>query len=163
MQPGQNVYPVGYLGGATVAVDVQGDTAYIGVGREFTVLDISTPAAPHEVGALDTPGLASGVAVAGGTAYVADGSAGLRYAALGIFIVGTHAYVADGAGGLRVLDVSNPAAPREAGYFQTYAAGAYVAGDYTYIAGENSGLSILRYFSKWPVSINLPLILRNRF
>ena len=37
------------------------------------MIDVSTPSAPVEVGFFDTPGVARGVAVAGGYAYVADG------------------------------------------------------------------------------------------
>ena len=42
------------------------------------MVDVSNPAAPVEVGFYDTPGLASGVAVAWAYAYVADDSAGLE-------------------------------------------------------------------------------------
>jgi hypothetical protein len=42
----------------------------------------------HLVGSVHTPGRATGVAVAG-----------------------THAYVADGSSGLQVVDISNPASP----------------------------------------------------
>jgi hypothetical protein len=54
------------------------------------IIDVSNPARPREVGSLDTPGQARGVALSGNVAYIADGE-----------------------GGLRVVDVSNPAAPRE--------------------------------------------------
>jgi len=42
------------------------------------VIDVSTPSTPVEVGFVGMPGRARAVAVAGGYAYVADDSAGLR-------------------------------------------------------------------------------------
>ena len=44
------------------------------------VLDLSAPEDPRTVGAVDTPGDALGVAVAGSHVYVADGYSGLQSA-----------------------------------------------------------------------------------
>jgi hypothetical protein len=60
------------------------------------VIDVSNPAAPVEVGSIDTPDLACDVSVVGGLTYVADGTSGLR-----------------------VVDVSDPAAPVEVGSIDT--------------------------------------------
>ncbi len=61
------------------------------------VIDVSNPAAPVEIGALDTPDCAYDVEVVGDLAYVADSR----------------------ISGLRVIDVSNPAAPVEIGALDT--------------------------------------------
>ena len=42
-QLGENVQLVGQIGGASYAVAVQGNHAYVGVGPRVIVLDISTP------------------------------------------------------------------------------------------------------------------------
>ena len=60
------------------------------------MIDVSTPSAPVEVGFVDTPDLALGVAVSG-----------------------SYAYVADGCDGLRVIDVSTPSSPVEVGFVDT--------------------------------------------
>jgi hypothetical protein len=89
----RNVELVGQIGGACLAVAVQGRYAYIGVGPRLVVLDVSNPAGPLLLGRTAVlPGLVHGVAVAGTLAYVADGEAGLR-----------------------VVDVSNPASPPAGG------------------------------------------------
>ncbi len=51
-------------------------------------------------------------------------------------MAGTYAYVADDTAGLRVVDVSNPAAPFEVGFYDTpgSAQGVAVAGAYAYVA-----------------------------
>jgi hypothetical protein len=56
--------------------------------------------------------------------------------------------------GLRVIDVSNPANPREVGYFDTpgYAWGVYVSGNYAYVADGGAGLFILRFTGAQPVN-----------
>lgn len=72
-----------------------GGYAYVATGEGgLRVVDIANPAAPVEVGALDTPG-----------------------SAVDVELMGNHAYVADGVGGLRVVDVAKPAAPAEVGVY----------------------------------------------
>ena len=60
---------------------------------------------------------------------------------------GSYAYVAAGDGGLRVVDISNPAAPREAGYYDTqgWTQEVALAGDDIYLADDPGGLLILRF------------------
>ncbi len=60
------------------------------------MIDVSNPANPQRVGGCDTSGRASGVAVSGNYAYVADCGAGLQ-----------------------VIDVSNPANPQRVGGYDT--------------------------------------------
>lgn len=56
-----------------------------------------------------------------------------------------YAYVADGSAGLRVVDVSNPAAPYEVGFYDTPgdAQGVFVAGGYAYVADGDDGLRVI--------------------
>jgi len=111
--PSVGVELVGQIGGSTYAVAVQGDYAYIGAGPRLVILDISTPSSPSVVGQTDVlPEVVGGVAV--------DGD---------------YAYVADGGGGLRIVDISDPASPTEAGYYDTpgYADGVAVVGDFTMV------------------------------
>jgi hypothetical protein len=76
-----------------------------------------------EVGVLDTPGNALGVAVAGG-----------------------YAYVADFDGGLRVIDVSTPSTPVEVGFADTpgRAYDVAVSGGYVYLADSDAGLAVFQ-------------------
>jgi len=118
-----NVELVGQIGGATNAVAVQGHYAYLGVGPRLVVLDISNPANSTVVGQTEVmPGCVGGVAVAG-----------------------NYAYVADGYDGLRIINVSDPAAPTETGFYETpgYANGVAVAGNYAYVADRYEGLRII--------------------
>jgi len=119
-----------------VDLDLVADIAYVAAGEAgLRMLDVSDPGAIAEVGALDTPGLANGVVVRGGTALVAAGEAGMRIVdvrdprsprevgsvdtpgvAVSLAVNGRIVYVADFDGGLRVLDVVDPTAPREIGW-----------------------------------------------
>ncbi len=62
----------------------------------LTALLPALAAAERTVGALDTPGYAQSLTLAG-----------------------DRVYLADGEGGLRIIDVSDPAAPRQLGAFDT--------------------------------------------
>ncbi|WP_448605243.1 LVIVD repeat-containing protein [Thermoflexus hugenholtzii] len=120
-QSGSNVELVGQVGGSIWAVAVQGRYAYVGVGPRLVVMDVGDPSRPVVVGRTGVlPGVVRGVAVSGSYAYVADG-------------------------GLRVIDVSNPAAPREVGFYDTlgWALGVAVSGSYAYVADGNKGLRVI--------------------
>jgi hypothetical protein len=117
-----NLQLVGQISGATFAVAVQGNYAYIGVGPRLVVLNISNKASPVMVGQTNIlPGFVEDVAVAGNYAYIADGS------------------------GLRVVNVANPNAPTEVGFIDTpgYAQSVTVSGNNAYIADQGSGLRII--------------------
>ncbi len=113
---------VGRLGGSMIAVLVRGNTAYVGVGPEFTVLDVSDRTRPQAVGRLLLPDRV-----------------------VGMDVVGTYAYVAARSAGLRVIDISNPTAPREVGMYDTPddAEGVFIASGYAYVAAGSSGLQVV--------------------
>ena len=119
----QNVDLVGQIGGATYAVAVAGHYAYVGVGPRLVILDITDPSQPIQVGrTAPFVDLVEGVVVAADTAYVAAGTAGLR-----------------------VIDVANPAAPAEVGFYDTPgdAQGVAVAGSFAYVADGSSGFRVV--------------------
>ena len=112
---------VAQWGGATKAVAVVGDRAYLGVGPRLSVLDISDPARPVELGR--TAGV-------------------FRGAVQEVVVSGDYAYVS--AGTLRIVDVSNPAAPLIVGEyvgpddeieneFKAHIRGLVVSGNYVYV------------------------------
>jgi hypothetical protein len=150
-----------------------GDLAYV-AARDYPpglrVIDVSNPALPVELGALDTPGGAAthDVEVVGDLAYVAAGYAGLRVIdvsdptgpvglgaiwaveARDVEVVGDLAYVADGGYGvykLRVIDVSEPAFPVELGALRTPRTpyDVEVVGGLAYVADGESGLRIIDF------------------
>ncbi len=85
---------MGHLGGAIEAMSVQGDYAYAGGRFGLTILDVSNPAQPVEIGHLALP--------------VVD-----------IEVAGDYAYIAAGDAGLHLVDVSDPTAPVEVGRYNT--------------------------------------------
>mgnify|MGYP001237377857 FL=1 len=171
--------------GESISVAVVGDYAYLadstftGVGGGLRVVDISNPAAPTEVGYHTTLcRAANDVVVAGDYAYVAAKGChlvildiseptnptftGMLYKSgldHGVALDGSIAYLA-GSYGLSVVDVSDPAAPKQVGFYPTTAALVRVAvsDDYIYATAEFDGLFILQYL---PHSIYLPMVARN--
>jgi hypothetical protein len=137
-QDSLNVRRVGELtmGDLTFAVVVQGNYAYVAADAAgLSIVDISNPEAPVEVGVYHTPGWAFGVAVSGDFAYLADYIYGLRIVnvadptapvevgfyyvprrAASIAISGNYAYLTCQDSGLLIVDVSNPATPTEVGH-----------------------------------------------
>ena len=114
---------VGQIGGVTATVAVDGNYAYIGVQTRLVILDITSPVAPVVVGqTMITTDLVAGLAVSSGYAYVANGSRGLR-----------------------VLNVNNPTAPIEVGYYDTpgYASDVTISDGYAYVADGTSGLRVV--------------------
>jgi len=151
-----NVELVGQIGGATKAVAVHGNYAYIGIGPRLVILDVSDPTHPAVIGQTGVlPAIVQGVKVSGNYAYVAEGYAGLRIInvsdpthptevgfydtpgyALGVAVSGNYVYVADWNSGLRIINVSDPAHPREVGFYETPgdAQSVDVSGNYAYVA-----------------------------
>lgn len=110
----QNFVSVGALAMRNpFAVQVKGGLAYVsevgGPGR-MTIVDVSQPSAPRQVGSFDTPGNVVDISVQSGRAYLADSS------------------------GLIIVDVSNPQFPVELGRYSTssWVRGAAVADSLVY-------------------------------
>jgi len=81
---------LGQIGGSSVAVAVDGDTACLGEGPRLVTLDVSDPAAPRRIGQSEVlPGLV-----------------------MDVQMDGRYAYAVSLYGGLHVLELSNPADPR---------------------------------------------------
>lgn len=162
---------VGQIGGQSLVIAVEGDTAYLGVGPRLHVLDVSDPSAPRKVGQSEVlPGLVQGVAVANSLAYVAAGDAGLRILdtsdpaslrqvgflstlkdAQSVTVQGSLAYVTEGhwreggsEGGLSVIDVSHPVTPVQVGYLEmpNFAYSVALAGGHAYVA-HGKGLQVV--------------------
>jgi len=159
-----------HLGGSVMAVDVSGNYAYIGRRPRLAIIDVSTPAAPVEVGATDPlPEMITGVAVSGNYAYLSMESYGLRVidvsarahpsplssfetpgAARDVACAtsGGHNYalIADGAYGMRRINVDDPAAPSDAGAWTALPAqnndsySLAASGDFAYLADNQYGL-----------------------
>jgi hypothetical protein len=164
-----------YLAGGTERTRTN-DTGWL------EIFDVSDPANPARIGGIETPGRGLDVQVVGNFAYVAQSvrwTGSNLLGALGVFDVGTptnpirlatydtagsassveisggYAYLADGVADLEVLDVSNPAAPRRVGGYDTdewrnhggyehggAAVHVQVAGDLVYSSGQD-GLHVL--------------------
>ena len=116
--------------------------AYIAAGGAGLVaVDISDPTAPREAGRSQWGGLALGVTLTNGLAFVASGADGLLVLSLenpgnpvllgrtvalpsgglarGVTVRGGYAYVASGSLGLQIADISVPANPRWLGGLAT--------------------------------------------
>ena len=119
---------------------------------------------PGILGFVDTPEFATGVALSGAVAYVADGDSGLQVIdvsdpgspvilgsvrtpdhARGVAVSGALAYVADEHFGLQVIDVSDPANPVILGSVDTpgLAYGVAISGALAYVGDLASGLQVI--------------------
>jgi hypothetical protein len=106
-------------------VAFDGRRAYLANGHNgLTVVDLSNPAAPLEMGTCDPPEAAA--------------------EAVDVALAPGYALVADASGGLRVVNVANPLAPHEVGWYQTGGAvGVDVRGDLAFLSTGDGGLVIL--------------------
>jgi hypothetical protein len=172
--------PLGSLDTPGVDVAIAGELAHVVADFSLRTIDVSNPAAPVEVGAINTPGRASAVAVAGGLVYVGvenssvdlgslrviDVSIPAAPAELGaislfdrvtnVAVVGGLAYVATGGSGLRLVDVSNPTAPVDlggvGGFFEDVAA----ADGLAYVVG-GVALRIIDFGPEYTESIQIEI------
>jgi hypothetical protein len=62
-----------------------------------------------------------------------------------VVLQSNYAYIAQGYNGLHIFDISNPADPKEVGFYDTpgYACGLAVEGNYAYVADGESGLLVI--------------------
>jgi hypothetical protein len=122
--------PIAYVDGASPL-----QPGRVDAGEALWVMDISTPSNPAVMGCHDrAPFGIDGVAVSGGTAYVA-------------------------ADGLRVVDVSTPATPTEVGFYDTLGVTTDVAvsGGLVYVADAYGGLFVLRHSGAKPTLRPTPI------
>ena len=123
MANGNKISFTSAVGGSCFGVDVQGNYAYSGEGRNLIVLNISTPSNPSRIGQVTLPGIITGIK-----------------------LLGQYAYVADEEGGLQVVDISSPSTPKIAGYYSTtnnsWSDGIAIYGGTVYVADEIAGLEI---------------------
>jgi hypothetical protein len=151
-QKGENV---------AVAGNVIGLTDY----SKILFYDNTTPAAPVGKGVTTSFKTGNeGFAIAGNFAYVPDGdtmkifnianlqtptqvskifTGGYGYMSA---VAGNYCYVASEATGVRVIDITNPAVPTEAGYYDgvPQSRGVIANGAYCYVAEKTDGLSVYR-------------------
>jgi len=145
-------------------MDLYGGSLFVARNLWLTSYDIDDPAVPVEADSLYLGGSGYDVAVAGGIAVVAAGSAGIFVVdvstptdlvllgqfntsggAEGVSLSGTHVYVADGTEGLRIIDISVPGSPVETGFLDTsYTSRSVVVdGIYAYVADDFGGIWII--------------------
>jgi hypothetical protein len=97
--------------------------AYVCMGNNLVILNISNKTNPKPLGFVSLPAIA-----------------------IKIYISGSYAYVADDYSGLRIINISNPSNPKEVGYYDTSgeAYHVYVSGSYAYVADYLDGLQIIK-------------------
>ena len=155
---------VGQIGGATYALAVQGNYAYVGVGPRLIILDVSDPANPTMVGQTDVlPGVVEDMVILENYAYIACRNGlciidisdpthpseisflPLPGFAIDLAIAGNYAYVADGAAGLYIVNITSLTSPATIGFYDTpgEARGVAVWENYVYVADGREGLRIL--------------------
>jgi len=133
-------------------------------GGGMSIVDVSDPANPSILGTYNSPGAATGVAVSGPIAYLADGESGLQVVdvsdtanprriggfntpgyATRVAVKDTHAFVADGSRGLEILDISDPTLPVRIGQLSTSRgiSDVKVSGNYAFLAAGNLGVGVV--------------------
>lgn len=156
-----------------VKVQVVGDNAYVirsnNNSANFYIIDISNPAIPMQVGALNLSGIPQNIFVAGNFAYITSNSdtrelqiinvanpaspvfAGVyddagNDDARGVHIAGNYAYVSFASGvDFAVVDVTNAALPVLAGSLDiaNVPNEVFVSGNYAYIASTSNTMEVL--------------------
>jgi hypothetical protein len=141
---------VGHNGGAAASITVREPYAYLSIGSELAILDVSDPAAPVRIGHLTLPSDVVGTpAINGNYAYltnrnhllvvdIAQSRAPTIVASLPIendagqlVVVGHYLYLI-GASVLRMIDIATPLAPIEVGAISFEAFPMRVVGNYAY-------------------------------
>lgn len=109
---------LGHSGGDMRAIALEGSYAYVAIGSELAILDITDPLNPNRVGYVTLP------AVDWKLMKVTD-----------IQVAGDYAYVGVEDSGLHIIDISDPASPAEVGFYEeAYIRGLAVADGYAYLA-----------------------------
>ena len=150
------------------AVQVTGNTAFLGLLDSLKVLDVSNAADPVEIASLTLP--TNALALSGDTLFdgTRDGrlvalnvtnpntpitlaSVPLPSAAVNLRLVGSTLFVADGPAGLLIFDVSNPAAPRQLSQLalSTPVWDIAPSGSLAFLAADSAGLVIADISNLW--------------
>jgi hypothetical protein len=113
----------GRIGGLMTAVATRGSFGYVAVGSRMNVYDVTDPAFPVEVGA---------------TSFFADDITD-------IVVDDSRAFVAAGTDGVSIIDISDPAALRVIGHWDTpgTAEGLAIDGEWIYVADGPFGLQVI--------------------
>jgi hypothetical protein len=143
----------------------------MGNGRNLSIYDISTPAAPQKISSVTLKTLIGALHVLGNYVYAAIWDQGIQIVDISdpynpsvqgtcdtpglvkdVYVQGTYAYVAynnSDYNGLRIIDISNPSAPTEVGFLEIpgTACSVSVSGNYAYVADYNEGLRIINISS----------------
>ncbi|GEM_PF-4089465 len=122
-EPAKEVVLLSRWSGQVQAVQVQGKYAYVGLDKELLIMDISNPTSPLTVSQTPIPA----------NPIIED-----------IQVVGNIAYIATGWNGLRLMDISQPANPRELSFvaINDYAYRVVISGTRAYLADGDKGLRI---------------------
>jgi len=133
-------------------------------GHQASTRITVTAFTPVAQSAINIPGYANNVEVAGQYAYIAAGSTGLQVVdivdtnnpqvvasldtpgtSIDIRLLGNLAYLADGTSGLQIIDITNPLVPINVGTTDTpgIAQDLKLEGIYAFIADGDSGLQII--------------------
>ena len=150
--------------GATFALSLVGNTAYVGSNNGFYSIDLTDPASPTVIGSVETLGTVYGITIVGDKAYCVTPTTGLQIIdisnpespqiigsvdtpgyAYSVAVQEDKAYVADWDGGLQVVDISNPEVPLIIGSVDTPgdARGVTVVGNEAYVADSAYGLQVI--------------------
>jgi hypothetical protein len=159
----QNIELVDHIG-SPGSIEVRGDYAYIIVGSELVIKDISDPANPRRVGRIFMPNLIDNMYLSGQYAYLTVDNQGLKLINISnptapievgsyttsldnydVVVVGNYAYLGTEywPGQLVLLDVSNPSVPVEVASFTLRASHIEVNDHYLYYIHWSRGLVVL--------------------
>lgn len=159
-----NLVYQGYYPRDCRAVAVRGGAAFVAVGQLGIAAWDITVHPPRQVGAMDTPGYARGIAVQGDVVCVADGREGLvvvdvsapdsprlvsRLALSGyansVVLEDTLVFVGCGDGGLSVVSVARPDAPVLVARIPLgYCMGVSARDGYAFVGDRDQGLVVIR-------------------
>jgi hypothetical protein len=99
-------YTLGFYAaqGNAHGIEIVGHIAYLAAGESLDIVDVSNPVLPRLEGRYPVAGRATHTAVRGDKLYLEVWSEGMHPSS-------------SGSGGIHVLDISNPAAPRQLGFY----------------------------------------------
>jgi hypothetical protein len=155
----------------TIAMDVQGDYAYVLEHnddpdlQQLHLIDVSDVSNPSIINSITIIDYVNDIDVVGNYAYVANFSRGLRiydisnpytmgevgyydspYWSFGVTVVDNHAYLSEDQG-LSIIDVTNPFAPTLISFYETpgasYAFNCVAFGGNAYVANQSNGIVML--------------------